>query len=75
MKRIYRCQVGTKDRVYVIEDTQRTLFDEAYSFTIRFGRRKRWLRRKHVHCKSLADREKKIEQIEKKRRRHGYNLT
>jgi len=73
MKRVYRCRTGTKDRIYVIEDRQRTLFDEPYSFTIHFGRKNKWLNRKHIHCDSLADKEKKIERIEKKRRRHGYS--
>jgi len=74
MKRVYVCRDESKDRVYVIEDTQLNLFDEPHSFTIHFGRRNRWLNRKHVHCKSLADREKKIEQIDRKRKRHGYDL-
>ena len=74
MRKVYRCQMGSKDRVYVIEDTQRPLFNEPYSFTIRFGRRNRWLRRKHICCESLANKEKRIAKIDRLRKQYGYRL-
>jgi len=72
MKKVYVCSEEKKDRVYVIEDIQMTLFDEPHSFTIHFGRRNKWLNRKHIFCNSLSDKEKKIAEIDRKRIRHGY---
>ena len=74
MKRIYVCRSELKDRVYVIEDAQMTLFNEEYAFTVHFGRRYTWVRSKLIRCESLADKEKKIAEIDRKRRRHGYSL-
>jgi len=74
MKRVYVCCEKKKDRVYVIEDAQISLFDEPYSFTIHFGRRNKWLNRKHICCVSLSDKEKKIAKIDQLRKRHGYSL-
>jgi hypothetical protein len=74
MKKVYVCSEEKKDRVYVIEDIQMTLFDEPHSFTIHFGRRNKWLNRKHICCNSLSDKEKKIAEIDRKRKRHGYKI-
>jgi len=74
MKRIYVCCEKKKDRVYVLEDAQLTLFDEPHSFTVHFGRRNKWLNRKHICCESLADKQKKIAQIDRLRKQHGYSL-
>ena len=74
MKKVYVCSEEKKDKVYVIEDTQVTLFDERDSFTIHFGRRNKWLNRKYICCNSLSEKEKKIAEIDKKRKRHGYRL-
>ena len=74
MKRIYVCRSELKDRVYVIEDVQMTLFNEEYAFTVHFGRRHKWERSKLIRCKSLSDKQKKIAEIDRKRRRHGYSL-
>lgn len=43
MKRVYVCKTGSKNRVYIIEDDQQTLFAHSPSFTIRYGRTHKWL--------------------------------
>ena len=75
MRRVYVCRTEKKDRIYIIEDDQQGLFPEEFFFTVLFGRRKSWLRRKHIHCDSLSDKEKKIAEIERKRRSQGYHLV
>jgi len=74
MRRVYVYCEEKKDRVYVIEDTQMTLFDEPHSFTIHFGRRNKWLNRKHICCETFVEKEKKIAKLDKLRKRHGYSL-
>jgi len=74
MKRVYVCKTGSKNRVYIIEDDQQTLFEHSPSFTIRFGRTHKWLRSQLITCDSLSDKEKKIAEIDKLRKRHGYSL-
>jgi len=74
MKRVYVYQSEIKDRVYVIEDTQMTLFNEEYAFTIHYGRRHKWERKKLICCDSLSDKIKKIVEIDRKRKRHGYKI-
>jgi len=74
MKRVYVCKTGSKNRVYIIEDDQQTLFAHSPSFTIRYGRTHKWLRSRLITCDSLSDKEKKIAEIDKLRRRHGYSL-
>ena len=74
MKRVYVCKTGSKNRVYIIEDDQQMLFAHSPSFTIRYGKTYKWLRSKLVFCESLADKEKKIAEIDNLRKRHGYSL-
>lgn len=74
MKRVYVCKTGSKNRVYIIEDDQQTLFTLTPSFTIRYGRTHKWLRSKLVPCDSLSDKEKKIAELDRLRKQHGYNL-
>jgi len=74
MKRVYVCRDESKNKVYIIEDDQKTLFTHSPSFTIRYGRTHKWLRSKLISCDSLSDKEKKIAEIDKKRKLHGYSL-
>jgi len=74
MKRVYVCKTESRNRVYIIEDDQQTLFTLTPSFTIRYGRTHKWLRSKLVPCNSLSDKEKKIAEIDRLRKRHGYSL-
>jgi hypothetical protein len=63
-----------KDRIYIVEDDQQPLFTEKYFLTVIYGRRNSWLRRKHIHCDSFSDKEKKISEIDRTRKNHGYQL-
>jgi len=74
MKRVYVCKTGSKNRVYIIEDDQQTLFTYSPSFTIRYGRTHKWLRSRLVPCDSLSDKKKKIAEIDRLRKQHGYSL-
>ena len=74
MRRIYVCRTEKKDRIYIVEDDQQALFPEEYFFTVLFGRYNSWLRKKYVHCDSLSDKEKKIREIDRTRKNHGYHI-
>jgi len=74
MKRVYVCRDESKNKVYIIEDDQQTLFTFTPSFTIRYGRTHKWLRSKLVPCASLSDKKKKIAELDRLRKRHGYCL-
>jgi len=74
MRRVYVCRTEKKDRIYIVEDCQQPLFVEEYFITVLYGRHNLWLRKKHIHCDSLSDKEKKIDEIDRTRKNHGYRL-